>query len=754
VGTAGGGAFLFAPWRWKFRSYRHEIAEALGKPPHPMYAQVTALAEGEAGKVWVGTPSGLLSLDQFTDHWRVHRQGPGAEGEPPKESVSALVVDETGTLWIGTPGSGLSRLLPEGERRRAFRHEPGKVESLSSDAIRTLALGSKSTLWVGTQARGFNRLDLKSGRIERFPGIIPGLWQPGIWALLEDSRGYLWLGTPSFALHRFDPRSGEFVTYPWRAGDPKSLNNRTISSLFEDSQGRFWVGTFSGGLSLLNRESDTFKAFTIHQGLPSNMVQGILEDEGGDLWLATNGGIARFDPASGAVRAYDRRDGLQHDEFALGVVLKTGDGEVFLGGRGGLTRFRPADLADNPLAPPVILTSLRVLGEERRVGWDQSVPERVDFAHDENVLQIEFAALDYTDPQKNRYAWKLEGFDHRWVENIAGRVATYTNLDPGEYLFRVKGSNSDGVWSAEEASLRIRILPPFWRTWWFQTLEALGALGLLTLGFVWQRRLLDQQKRREIRRRDLQRKTEELEVARHLQLSMLPPPDFASANFEGVGRMVTATEVGGDYFDFLDLADGVSCLAIGDAIGHGTAAGLVVGMAKAALIQALALTQGVRPSPEELLLGLGKTLQKAVQGRTAGLGLCLVVLDDVTRSAEVCSVAMPYPYHYSAAEKRLRSLELGGFPLGRCGAEHLRSVRLELDPGDALILLSDGFPERLDPEDDQWGYEELNDVLAALCQDTTSPKDLTARLFAACDAFGQGREPEDDMTAVVVFCRG
>ena len=749
VGTAGHGAALFAPYRWKLQTYRYALAEALGRPGDLLSVQVTALAEGEGDQVWVGTTGGLLLFDRQEETFEPwpHGLAPPWMGEG--EGVLALARTADGALWISAPYSGLGRLDPDTGSILRFRHDSEDEETLSSNQILHLQPSRDGHgLWIGTATRGLDYLDLATGRVERHGLLGHAGNEPGIWALSEDEQGILWVGTPSHALHRFDPRTGELTTPPVHQGDG-TLNNRTVCSLLPTSEDTLWVGTFSGGLNRFNRETGRVEAvYTEHDGLPSNMVQGLLEEHGGTLWLITNGGLAWLDPESGEVRTLDRRDGLQHDESGRGVFLATRDGEMLVGGRGGLTRFRPGDIQHNPQPPPVELTSLRVQGEP--VAVDPAGLKELELAPSQKVFSIGFAALDFTDPHKNRYAWRLEGFDQDWVGEGTGRVATYTNLDPGRYLFRVKGSNSDGVWSERSRPLAITVRPPFWRTWWFYGLEALAAMLLLALAFLAQRRQLERQQQEAIRRRDLARKTEELEYARRLQLSWLPARELRQGDFLGVGRMVTASEVGGDYFDFLPLEDGRSCLAIGDAIGHGTAAGLVVGMAKAALLQALDSSNGRRVGAEGLITTLDRTLAQALADRKDGMALGLVLLDGAEGRAEICSVAMPFPYHYSAAEDRLRALELAGFPLGRRGTLNLHSVDLELESGDVLVLTSDGLAERLDASDEPWGYTAVFDTVLELCRRQRQPAALADALLAACDEHAGGREPADDMTVVVI----
>lgn len=752
IGTFGEGANVYSPYRWKFKHYAPHREGLAG----PTGRVITSLAQTADGRVWIGSFDG--GLDTFDPEAETFEPVPLPEAAR-QSGITAMEVDADGQLWVGTSVG----LLLSQQRSQSPSFSALDVLDLQSsggqDSISALASGP-SRLWIGTTANGLLRLDPQSGRLRRYP-LDPGNLEQtvAVWALLEDHLGQVWIGTPSFGLHRFDPRTETFTIYRGTTRQPGDLDNRTIKSLFEDSSGRLWIGTFSGGLNLFDRQRDQFIPWTVHQGLPSNKIEAIRQGRDGELWLSTNRGLASLQPDLSTTHVYDRADGLQHDEFQQGAALATADGELYFGGRNGFNRFRPDRLQENPQAPPVVITKFRKFGKP--VHFDRPLQdlERIVLAHHENVISFEFAALDFAHPKKNRYRYRLQGFDPTWVEGPELRQATYTNLDPGNYVFEVQGSNNDGVWNELGASLHLRVVPPFWLRWWFFLLEGLTALGILIFALYRQRRRLERRQWEALRRQDHRRKTRELDFARQVQLSMLPTEDLSTTAYEAVGRMVTASEVGGDYFDYIGLSNGRHCIALGDAIGHGSAAGLVVGMVKATLHQALGKGNADHGTtdPAAVLATLNRTLHATVADRRSGMGLSVLILDDTTDErgtrARLASTAMPYPYLYRQRDGDLISLELGGFPLGLGPLVKPRPLTLALQPGDILIMVSDGVVERRNAEGDMWGYAALESTLKDLCRTGTDAVDLASRLISLNHLWGNGREPDDDLTVVVLRIR-
>lgn len=456
--------------------------------------RVRALIKDSHGNLWVGTSQGLnlyhAEFDKFT---QFNAGGPvGSSLSHP--SVRAISEAPDGRLWIGTDGGGLNRFNPKTRRFEYFRHQPDVPGSLSSDHVRTILFDHEGTMWVGTIGGGLNRYDAKQQRFDKFRHLktVPGsLSDNNVYCLLEDSDLQLWVGTLGGGLNRYDPQTGEFVRYTTDAKNPKSLSHNRIYSLFEDAEQNLWVGT-KGGLSRFNRETGDFTRFDEKDGLANNTVYGILQDAQGMLWLSTNRGLSRFDPHNKSFRNFDVNDGLQANEFNGGAYFSADDGELFFGGINGYNHFYPKDIIDDSNTPQVALTGLLLFNRQvplaSRAREDESFTlaqplntlDKLALNHTHSQVSIQFTALHFSNPLKNRYAYKLEGWDEDWIyTDHSRRLATYTKLDAGSYVFKVKAANKDGVWDDVGKSLKIDVAAAPWQTWWAYSLYVLCFAGLM-----------------------------------------------------------------------------------------------------------------------------------------------------------------------------------------------------------------------------------------------------------------------------------
>jgi DNA-binding CsgD family transcriptional regulator len=286
----------------------------------------------------------------------------------------------------------------------------------------------------------------------------------------------LWIGTASGGLNQFNREKQTFRRFQSSPAVPNDLNNNEVLSIYQDRNGVLWIGTGGGGLNQFDREKETFKHYTRKQGLPNNVVYGILEDNLGNLWLSTNKGISMFNPSTGIFKNFDLRDGLQGYEFNTGAYFKSQSGQMFFGGVNGLNSFYPDRIEENQYIPPVVITEFKIYNKPVAFGKDSPLQKHITetgkiiLSYKHNIFSFEFAALDFTHPGKNRYMYKMEGFNREWIHLGHKNDIAFTNLDPGEYIFRVRGANSDGIWNNEGASIKIIITPPIWKTWWFRGL--------------------------------------------------------------------------------------------------------------------------------------------------------------------------------------------------------------------------------------------------------------------------------------------
>lgn len=508
------------------------------EPASPGNYVVNELFEDAAGDIWLGYfPSGVDVVDRQASLFDNYRYSASNTNSVTEGGVLSAVRDKSGKLWIGA-GYGLNYFDPLKQKFTRYKHDPANPDSMSGNTVLALSLDeARQQLWLGIWSGGLNRLDLTTGKFKHYlpdannPAAIRGR-EP--WSVVRDNNGYLWIATEeglnrydpatdSFryfipppeqldgdkvlyarvvtvdkqgriwvgairGLYLFDPVSETFTRYRHNDGDATSLGADFVFALYEDKRGNFWVGTDGGGLNLMNRTSGTFTAYTSRDGLADDVVAGIIEDDQGYLWLGTQKGIARFDVDKKQFRNFDKRFGLNDNLFNRNTPVKLESGELFFGNSRGFVLFNPAAISTNHYLPPVVLTNLSILNKPAVIGGKNSPLSRainhtdhIRLTHKASVFTLEFSALNYQMSEENQYAYRLQGFDSDWIYAGNKRTATYTNLDAGDYLFEVKASNNDGVWSDQVARLAITIQPAFWQTWWAYVIYAL----LLLVIFWW-----------------------------------------------------------------------------------------------------------------------------------------------------------------------------------------------------------------------------------------------------------------------------
>ena len=479
IGTGGGGIVKFDRETEKFAHYQTDLND-----PHSLsHNNVTSIYEDGAGILWIGTGGGGLNrFDRETERFTHYQRDLSAPYSLSHNTVASIYEDRSKVLWIGTFG-GLNRFERESGRFFHYQHSPADLYSLSGNNVRLVYEDRSGLLWIGTN-RGLDRFDREKENFVRYqhdPADPYSLSHDNVLSIYEDRSGVLWIGTFGGGLDEFDRTNERFIHYQNDPDDPNSLSDNNVASIYEDQSGMLWIGTVGGGLNGFDRERRTFAHYRSREedGLPSDLVYGILEDDCGNLWLSTSDGLSRFNLQTETFKNYDVRDGLQSDEFNAGAYYKSRSGEMFFGGVNGFNAFHPDNIRDNPYVPPVVLTSLTQGGEDVDIGGAVEDVQEVILQWPNNLFEFEFAALSYVQPEKNQYAYMLEGFDEDWIYVGTRRFGRYTNLPGRAYRLRVKGSNNDRVWNEEGVSVRITVVPPFWETWWFR-----GCIALVLVGGV------------------------------------------------------------------------------------------------------------------------------------------------------------------------------------------------------------------------------------------------------------------------------
>ncbi|RPI93184.1 MAG: PAS domain S-box protein [Chloroflexi bacterium] len=457
---------------------------------------IGAFSEDIYGNIWIATwGAGLDRLDMRTGRFTHFRHDPDKPDSLSDDLFMDVYVDAYNTVWAGTSGKGLDRLHPGTRRVTHYRHNPENPESIADDNIAAIIPDGKSGLWIGTFG-GLSHYDAKTMAFTNYshdPANLASLTENKVVSLhLDRERNILWIGTWGGGLNQLDlndplhryPELAHFLSYRHDPDDPASLSEDSVWAIHQSSDHSLWLGTGMG----LNHfdpgpRTEMLGRYTEKDGLPNNMVLGILEDDLGNLWLTTNNGLAQFDPRTETFTAYDISDGLQSNEFNSNAYLRTRSGLMFVGGINGFNLFNPANIKPNPFAPQVAVTGFQVFNQPLQV--DLSGREPIQLSYTQDFISFEFAAFDFQAPQKNQYAYKLEGFDKDWIQAGNRRYATYTNLPGGEYSFLVKAANSDGIWNETGVAIPISITPPIWQTWWFNGLLIMMLATLVTGGFRW-----------------------------------------------------------------------------------------------------------------------------------------------------------------------------------------------------------------------------------------------------------------------------
>ena len=524
----------------------HNYRDDPDNPGRQSYNQTANVYKDRSGIIWVVHFNGMLDkIDPVSTKFTLYQHEPGNTNSLAENSVFGVYQDKQGMMWISFAGKGLDKF---DRQTHTFTHYPDMPGGLAQSIVEddsglfwlagnggiftfdktsgkyseTYLLQCKSgqiiipdrndanILWVGTDT-GLVKFDKSTKKWIKFrhaPNNPDSICNDTMWHLCLDKAGFIWIPTYGGGLDKFDPKAEKVVAhYKNNPDDPKSLGSDTLNHVFQDSAGRIWVGTVDSGLNKLNPDG-TFTRYNEETGFLTNWVGSIIEDNQGFLWLGTKIGLIKFDPQTETWRRYTQDDGLQSNEFLEYPNFKAPDGELWVFGGNGLNSFYPDKLKDNPYKPPVYFTSL-TQGNELLKDVTQA-PERVTeitLSWQSNFFEFEVSALNFTRPEKNQYQYVLEGFDNEWYHAGTKRTGRYSNLPDGTYTLRVRGANNDGVWSDQEATLKVTVVGPFWRTTWFRLLLGLAILlsayGVALLGL---RASKAQHRAAEKRQREMERK--------------------------------------------------------------------------------------------------------------------------------------------------------------------------------------------------------------------------------------------------------
>ncbi|NBR57139.1 MAG: hypothetical protein EBU05_08930, partial [Chitinophagia bacterium] len=485
------------------------------------------------------------------------------------------------------------------------------------------------------------------------------------------------------------------------------------------------------GILEVDLKNQTKRAITINDGLSSQVLYDNYLDNKGQLWMSSDYGIIRYNILTKQFRTLTPYDGAQGYEFNSFCNFSTPDGDMIYAGQNGVNYFNISEVIDNALAPDVIIQKITKKNTVIPIESD-NYQETIVVDYDENVLSIDFVAFNYKNTLQNKYKYKMEGYDNDWRESGTRHFTTYTNLPPGEYTFKVIASNNDGMWNEKGATVKIKILPAPWVSWWAYTIYLL-LTGYLIYLFV------QYKQRQQKKKLEDDRKNGELAEAKALQERLLPKTLPVIKNLDIAGYLRTSTEVGGDYYDFFEQPDGSLYAICGDATGHGTPSGMLVSITKAGII---GLPQ---MSPKDMLHELNRVVKKVDLGiLRMSLNIALVKDNQITLS----SAGMPPYFIYRAASNTTEEIQLSGVPLGSFNDVHFDQANTSFNSGDILVIISDGLPEAPNLTGDLFDYQKLQDLITTYGNKTA--QEVIDQLMMEADAWLSGNHNPDDITLVVI----
>jgi signal transduction histidine kinase/ligand-binding sensor domain-containing protein len=488
--------------------------------------KVVSLYADDSGNLWIGTEG--HSIDKINTNLNFTSYNNSVN--PPDlrfsdEVILAVLKDSAGVVWLGTANGGIIRLEREKNRVTAYQHDPQDSGSISSNSIRSIYEDSQGTLWFGAIDGTLNRFEPTTGKFRKYRITNAEKQNPldnGIMRMHEGKDGRLWLCTANEGLVRFDRNTGQFTQFQNDPQAPDSISSNHVLSIAEGDDNSLWVGTGEGGLNKLDlathkfthyrlnvlssatqtpdysvtamvndqdtlwlatdcglfkfdKNSGTFVLVEDSQQTSPAFISGMLQDNADNLWLSTPGGLIKYNTQAAVFKKFDFEGGLQNNQYLPGAYFKSTDGEMFFGGTNGFSCFYADKIMNNNHKPPVVITGLKIFDTSAKL----TDPNQISLTYKDNFISFEFAALDYANPNKNQYAYKLEGFDADWHYSGTRNYASYTNLDGGEYVLRVKAANNDGIWNEQGTQIKLAIAPPFWETAWFRLITFIFTAALI-----------------------------------------------------------------------------------------------------------------------------------------------------------------------------------------------------------------------------------------------------------------------------------
>lgn len=498
VGTAQGGVNLAVSGK-AFRNFN-----TFSKGLKLDFNNVNCILEDSNGKLWLGSyDQGVSFLDRKTGKSELFLHNPKNPKSLSFGTVNTIFEDKAKNIWIGTYLGKLQKYNARTKEFISYSFPFDKLNPRCGFDVRSIIEDENGIIWFLSHGSGLIKFNPKTGESKNFrmdtKNIANSLADDWSFQLIQDKTKIIWIASPS-GLSRFDPVTGGFNNYYHNDNDTSSLCNNFINVVFEDSYNNLWLGT-AFGLDMFDRTRNRFVHFYENDGLPSNQIKSIIEYKPGQLWIGTSYGLSRmeyvYNKKTGEIKStfrnFDKSDNIQDFIFWDRSVCKTKDNQIIFGGENGIVAFQPGEITDNIVPPEVYITNFKINNKKIEIGEYGSIikqsiiyTKEIKLKYDQNFITFEFIALNFISREKNSYKYKLEGLDADWIDAGNKREATYTNIDPGEYYFRVIAANNDGYWNNEGVTLKLIIAPPFWMTWWFRIIVSVFIISLI-IGYYFDR---------------------------------------------------------------------------------------------------------------------------------------------------------------------------------------------------------------------------------------------------------------------------
>ncbi len=726
VGTYSGGVNFLSVEPEKFIHYKNDSYN----PNSLNNNNVLSLGFIDTTSLLIGTDGGGLNIFDIQKNLFTHFIHTTKTSSISSNYVLSVLQDSDKDIWTGSYKGGLSLFNKSKGTFYNFKAD-GTAKSCSDNSVGYIIQDKKGYLWIAYYGQGISRYDKRN---KLFKHYLPNSNSPSIvFTLLADSKGNIWAGTEGGGLNLLDQNTQSFTRFKHLISDKTTISNDIVNCLFEDSKHNLWIGT-NDGLNLFDPKTTSFKSFFIENGLPNNTILGIIEDNKGCIWLGTNKGISKYNPITGLFKNYTLTDGIQSNSFNRNSCFKDVNGKIYFGGVNGFNIFNPDSIHDDLSFPPTFLTGFKLFNKSIQVGDKDSILKKdirytrtVTLEYDQSFISIEFIALNYSTSENNHYAYKLEGFNNDWIYVGNNKSATYTNLNPGKYIFKVKASNNDGQWGDKVSSLELIIKPPFWLTWWFKLL-LVGSL-IFTVIFIFNLRTLRirrknkwlyeevKQRTREInnqkeeilvQKNNIEEKSKNLsdayesiqdsiQYAKTIQDGMLPNVSEIQQVLKEIFILFKPRNiVSGDFYWFAKR-NGKIVIAAVDCTGHGVP-GAFMSMVGNAVLNQIINVDGITDSDKilfELNKGIRSALKQDVTGSRDGMDIALCVIDKEIGTLQYSGAFNPLYYIQNDELFHIKpdNISIGG---GKKREDTLFTKHtIDISIPTTFYIFSDGFQDQV-----------------------------------------------------------